>query len=66
MTIQRVKASAEARGIYFDGLKKWRNNCVGFAYEIFSPSGGGFFQAQTLQGLYNYIVKFPKIKKSEL
>ena len=61
MTIKRVVASAEARGIYFDGLKKWRNNCVGYAYEILT--GRGFFQADTLEGLYKYIMKFPKVKK---
>lgn len=62
MNKKRVETAADLRGIYFDGVKKWRNNCVGFAYEVYSPAGCGFIQADTLRGLYSYIMKYPKIK----
>ena len=62
MTIKRVQQAADCRGIYFDGEKRWRNNMVGYAYEIFTPSGFCFFQSNTLQGMYNKIVKYPKLK----
>ena len=65
MTVKRVQAAAWRRGVYFDGVKKWRNTCVGCAYEIFSPTGRGFFQADTLQGLYNYIIKFEPVKEGK-
>lgn len=61
MTIKRVQAAAWARGIYFDGEKRFRNTMVGYAYEIFTPNGRGFFQADTLDGLYKKIMQFPKI-----
>ena len=63
MTIKRVKQAAYIRGIYFDGLKVFRNTMVGYAYEIYTPDGQGFYQADTLQGLYNYIMTFEKIKE---
>lgn len=63
MTIERVQKAAEIRGIYFDGEKKWRNSTVGYAYEVFSPNGYGFFQADTLEGLYRYIMRFRKVEK---
>ena len=62
MTIKRVKAAAAIRGIYFDGVKKWRNNMIGYAYEIYTPTGRGFFQADTLNGLYNEIMKYNKVE----
>lgn len=63
MTIERVKQAAWLRGIYFDGEKRWRNNTVGYAYEVFSPNGRGFMQTDTLEGLYRYIMEFNKIKE---
>ena len=63
MTIERVQRAAELRGIYFSGEKKWRNSTVGYAYEVFSPSGWNFFQADTLEGLYRYIMRFRKVEK---
>lgn len=63
MTIKRVKAAAAARGIYFDGKKTFRNTLIGYAYEIYMPNGRGFFQADTLTGLYNKIMTFEKIKE---
>lgn len=59
MTIKRVQVAAWRRGIYFDGVKRFRNCTAGVAYEVFSPSGSGFFQADTLSGLYRYIMRFP-------
>ena len=59
MTIKRVKRAAELRGIRFDGKKTWRNNTVGYVYEVFPPGGRGFFQADTLEGMYRYIMEFP-------
>lgn len=41
MTVERIKKAAAARGLYFDGVKKWRNNCVGYAYEIDAGRGIG-------------------------
>jgi len=61
MTIKRVQAAAWARGIYFDGEKRFRNNTVGVAYEFFTPNGSGFYQADTLTGIYRKIMEFPKI-----
>ena len=60
MTIKRVQNSAYIRGIYFDGRKQWLNNMVGFGYSVYLPTGG-FLQADSLQGLYNMILKYPKI-----
>lgn len=58
MTIKQVKRAAKLRGIYFSGIKEWRNNTVGFAYEVYV--GGKFFQADTLDGIYNEIMKYRK------
>lgn len=63
MTIERVQRAAELRGIYFSGEKKWLNSTVGYGYEIYSPNGYGFFQADTLEGLYRYIMRFRKVEK---
>lgn len=63
MTIKRVQQAAWLRGIYFDGEKRWRNNMVGYAYEVYSPNGTGFMQADTLSGLYRYIMKFKKVQE---
>jgi hypothetical protein len=60
MTIERVKNAAYLRNIYFDGVKKWRNNMAGYAYEIYTPGGRGFFQSDTLTGLYKKIMEYPK------
>lgn len=59
MTIKRAQRAAEIRGIYFNGIKKWRNNIVGYAYEIFTPNGRGFFQTDNLNSLYREIKKYP-------
>lgn len=61
MTIKRVQAAAWLRGIYFDGEKKFRNSMIGNAYEIYTPNGRGFFQADTLTGVYRKIMEYPKI-----
>jgi hypothetical protein len=61
MTIKRVQQAAAIRGIYFDGIKAFRNTMIGTAYEVFTPNGRGFIQADTLQGLYNAIMKFERI-----
>lgn len=62
MTVQRVRQAASIRGIYFDGIKKWRNNMVGCAYEIFTPDGRGFFQSDTLSGLYKKIMEYKRLE----
>lgn len=62
MTIKRVKTAAYIRGIYFDGLKIWRNNMMGYAYEIYTPDGRGFYQADTLQALYNKVMTYKKME----
>ena len=62
MSIKQVKDAAYRRGIFFDGEKKFRNCTVGVAYEVFSPNGRGFFQADTLDGLYRHIMSFPVLK----
>ena len=61
MTIKRVQAAAWLRGIYFDGEKKFRNSMIGNAYEFFTPNGRGFFQSDTLTGVYRKIMEYPKI-----
>lgn len=58
MTIERVKNAAYLRNIFFDGVKKWRNNTIGYAYEIYTVNG--FYQSDTLTGLYAEIMKYPK------
>ena len=63
MNTKTVKAAAAARGIFFDGLKTWQNNVVGFGYFVFTPGGRGFIQADTLSGLYKRILEYPKIKR---
>ena len=59
MTIKRVQKVAEIRGIYFDGIKKWCNNAIGYAYEFFIPHGRGFYQCETLMDAYKEIKEFP-------
>ena len=61
MTIKRVQAAAWLRGIYFDGEKKFRNSMIGYAYEFYTPNGRGFFQSDTLTGVYRKIMEYPKI-----
>ena len=61
MTIKRVKQAAAVRGIYFNGVKSWLNNCVGYGYFCFTPSGRGFISADTLRGLYKMIMEYKKI-----
>ena len=63
MTIKRVEKAAEIRGMYFDGEKKWRNNTVGYGYEIWLPFGG-FVQSDSLNGMYKAIRKYPVIRKT--
>lgn len=63
MTIKRVQRAAEIRGIYFNGKRRFLNNIVGYGYEISSPSGWSYRQADTLEGLYKMIMKFPKLPK---
>ena len=60
MTIDRVRAAAWRRGIYFDGEKRFRNTMIGCAYEIYTPSGS-FYQSDTLTGLYRKIMQYPTI-----
>lgn len=62
MKIERVKKAAELRGIYFEGRRRWRNNTVGNAYEITTPNGRGFFQSDTLEGIYREVMKYERIK----
>ena len=62
MTIKRVQAAAYIRGIYFDGVKRFQNTMIGYAYEIYTPNGRRFYQCETLQDLYRYIMDFPKIE----
>lgn len=59
MTIKRVQRAAEIRGIYFDGIKKFRNSTIGVGYEIFTPNGRGFFQTDNLDSMYREIKKYP-------
>lgn len=61
MTTERVRRAAELRGIYFDGERKWQNSTVGYGYCVFSPSGYGFLQANTLDGLYRLIMQYEKV-----
>ena len=60
MTIAKVKRAAELRGLYFSGVKCWRNCTVGYAYDV-THYCGGFVQAETLDGIYRYVMQFPKL-----
>ena len=62
MTKKRVQAAARARGIHFTCERKWLNNTVGYGYEFWTPNGGGFRQADTLDGSYRQVMEFPRIK----
>lgn len=62
MTIKRVQEAAALRGIWFDGEKKWRNSMIGAAYEVYTPNGRGFFQADALRALYNEIMRYKPIE----
>lgn len=62
MTVIRVKKAANARGMRFSGEKKFRNSWAGISYEIFSPDGRRFLQADTLDGIYRFVMEFPKRK----
>lgn len=59
MTIKRVVKAAALRNIYFDGKKRWLNNMIGYGYEVLTYKG--FYQADTLQGLYDFIMTFEKV-----
>jgi hypothetical protein len=61
MTIARIQKAAALRGMTFTGEKKFRNTWAGFAYEIFSPSGQNFIQSDTLSGIYEFVMHYPKI-----
>ena len=59
MTIKRVQAAAAARGTFFSGQATpngWTR------YQIFSPSGYGILQADTLDGLYRLLQQYPIIR----
>lgn len=60
MTITRVQRAAVLRGIRFSGKKKFRNTWAGYAYEVYSPNGRRFLQADTLDGIYRFVMEFPK------
>lgn len=62
MTVTRVKQAAALRGIKFTGEKKFRNTWAGVAYEVDSPNGRNFVQSDTLDGVYKFVMQFPKIK----
>jgi hypothetical protein len=66
MTIERVQQAAWIRVIYFSGDKKWRNNTVGYAYEVMTPNG--FDQSTTVNGIYKAVTVYPVIRnrKGEL
>ena len=62
MTVSQVKKAAALRGMRFSGEKKFRNSLAGISYEIFSPDGREFLQADTLDGIYRFVMEFPKRK----
>lgn len=62
MQTKQVIRAAELRGIYFDGKRKWQNSMVGYGYSFFTPNGIGFRQADTLNGIYQMIMEFERIK----
>lgn len=59
MTVKRVLKAAEIRGIYLNPKKQWINNFIGYGYSFYSPYGG-LNQADTLNGIYRQIMKYPK------
>ena len=61
MTIKRVQRACAIRGIWFDGIRRWQNNVIGYGYSVNIPTGG-FRQADTLDGLYKAIKELPKIE----
>ena len=63
MTVKRVQAAAARRGIYFNGLKQWQNNVVGFGYFAFIPAGG-HITADTLSGFYRLVLQYPVVKEN--
>ena len=62
MNTERVKRAATIRGMKFSGEKKFRNSWAGVSYEIFSPDGRRFLQADTLDGIYRFVMEFSKRK----
>lgn len=62
MTTKRVERAAEIRGIYFNPTRHWINSMVGYGYEFYTPDGRGFFQADTLNGVYRKIMTYPRKK----
>ena len=62
MTVKRVQAAARARGLYFDGERKWINSMIGYGYEIYvGDSKFGWLHADTLNGLYDMLQQFPRL-----
>ena len=60
MTTKRVQNAAAARGVFFDG-KATPNGWT--RYQVFSPSGCGFLQSDTLDGLYRLLQRYPIIRR---
>jgi hypothetical protein len=60
MTINRVKHAAYIRNINFDGEKKFRNNTIGYGYEVYLPDKG-FVLFETLDQVYNSIMKYERV-----
>ena len=63
MSVERIQRAAAIRGMKFSGEKKFRNTWAGYSYEIFSPSGRQFVQADTLDGVYRFVKQFPILKR---
>ncbi len=59
MKRNRIKEYAYNSGLYFSGEKIFRNTMIGYAYEIYIP-GKGFFQADTLEGIYKAVKQYRK------
>lgn len=61
MNTKRVTQACNCRNIYFNGKKEWLNNIIGYGYEVLTPYG--HLQADTLQGLYDMVMKIEKVRE---
>lgn len=60
MSIKRVQEAAALRGIRFNGKRQYLNNIVGYGY--YAHYCGALLQADTLNGIYKLIMKYPRIE----
>lgn len=61
MTFKRASRAAELRGLHLHP-KAWCNDMVGYGYEVYVGGWTGWMYADTLEGIYRLIMRYPRIE----